>query len=139
MLNSSKLRQGWFWLLKNTLNQATGRMARAGRGPFSLIRHTGRKTGKTYETPVILARSGGDFIAELTYGPNVAWYRNVMAAGGRCTVVSGGSEYPIDTVTPLDVAAGLRAFPFPASAILRLAHREEFRLLHVAANPAPPV
>ena len=135
----SSLRRGWLWLLKNTLNRATSRMARAGWRPFSLIRHTGRKTGRTYETPLILARSGGDFVAELTYGPDVAWYRNVMAAGGRCTVVAGGAEYPIDAVTSLDAAAGLRAFGFPASVILRLIRRREFRLLHVAARPAPPV
>jgi len=52
--------------LKNVLNPAAVRMARTGRGPFSLIRHTGRKTGRTYETPLILARSGGDFVAELS-------------------------------------------------------------------------
>ena len=138
MLNLSKVRRGWFWLLKNTLNRATARMARAGRGPFSLIRHTGRRTGRTYETPLILARSGGDFVAELTYGPDVAWYRNVVAAGGRCTVVVGGTEYPIHAISPLDTAVGLRAFGFPASVILRLSHRRHFRLLHVASAPVPP-
>ena len=134
----SSLRRGWLRLLKHTLNPVTSRMARAGWPPFSLIRHTGRRTGRSYETPLILARSGGDFVAELTYGPDVAWYRNVVAAGGRCTVIAGGTRYPIDAVTPLDADAGMRAFGFPASAILRLLRRREFRLLHVAAGPVPP-
>jgi hypothetical protein len=50
----------FFWLLKNTLNRVTGRMARAGHGPFSLIRHVGRKSGRTYETPVILVQDPRD-------------------------------------------------------------------------------
>ena len=40
-----KARSGYLWLLKNTLNRATTRAAKSGRGPFSLIRHVGRKTG----------------------------------------------------------------------------------------------
>jgi hypothetical protein len=42
-------------VLNRTLNRVTSRMARSGHGPFSLIRHVGRRSGRTYETPVILA------------------------------------------------------------------------------------
>jgi hypothetical protein len=65
----------------------------------------------------------------LTYGPEVAWYRNVVAAG-RCTVVFKGVEYPIDRVEPCDPDVGLRAFGYPAALVLRLLRRHEFRLLH---------
>jgi len=122
-------------MLKHTLNRVTGPLARSGHGPFSLIRHTGRKTGRPYETPLILARHGRDFIAELTYGPEVAWYRNVVAAG-RCTVVFKGVEYEIDRVEPCDREVGLRAFGYPAALVLRLLRRHEFRLLHTA-DPGP--
>jgi deazaflavin-dependent oxidoreductase (nitroreductase family) len=131
MMISVGLRRGWFWLLKNTLNRATTRAARAGHGPFSLIRHTGRNTGKPYETPLLLAAHGNDFIAELTYGPDVAWYRNVVAAG-HCTVFSKGAEYQIDAIQPCDPQVGMRAFGRPAALVLQLLHRREFRLLHVA-------
>jgi deazaflavin-dependent oxidoreductase (nitroreductase family) len=127
------IRRAWFWLLKNTLNRATVRLARSGRGPVSLIRHTGRKSGQTYETPLLLARHDGDFVAELTYGPSVNWYRNVEAAG-HCTVVDKGVEYEIDAIRPCDPATGLRAFGYPAAFVLRLLRRNEFRLLHVAAR-----
>lgn len=127
------IRRAWFWLLKNTLNRATVRMARSGRGPVSLIRHTGRKSGRMYETPLLLARHDGDFVAELTYGPSVNWYRNVEAAG-HCTILSGGVEYEIDAIRPCDPAVGMRAFGKPASYVLRLLRRNEFRLLHVAGR-----
>ena len=125
------VRRAWLWLLKHTLNRVTVRAARAGRGPFALVKHVGRKTGAAYETPLMLAELGSDFVAELTYGPEVAWYRNVVAAG-RCTVVVKGVEHDIDRIGPCDEADGLRAFGAPASWVLRLLRRHEFRLLHTA-------
>jgi deazaflavin-dependent oxidoreductase (nitroreductase family) len=122
-------RRAYFWVLKNTLNRVTRRAARSGLGPVSLVRHTGRKTGRTYETPLILAAYGPDFIAELTYGPQVEWYRNVVAAG-RCTVIFKGVEYPIDRVEPCDPEVGRKAFGYPAALLLRVLRRHEFRLLH---------
>ena len=72
-------------------------MARPGRGPFSLVRHVGRKCGRSYKTPVILVKVTDGFIAELTYGEDVNWYRNIVAAGGR-VVVHHHREYRIDLV-----------------------------------------
>ncbi|WP_067501321.1 nitroreductase family deazaflavin-dependent oxidoreductase [Actinoplanes sp. TFC3] len=132
----SRLRSGYLWLLKNTLNRATLRAAKAGRGPFSLIRHVGRRTGRTYETPLMLARLGRDFVAELTYGPQVAWYRNVTAAG-EATVMVGGREYRIVSIESCDPAVGLRAFGNPAALVLRVLRRREFRLLRTAGDQTP--
>jgi deazaflavin-dependent oxidoreductase (nitroreductase family) len=124
------LKRRFLWLLKNTLNRLTIRIARSGRGPFSLVRHVGRRSGRTYETPVILARVPQGFVAELTYGTGVSWYRNIVAAGG-CVVVSGGAEYRVDRIEPCDPATGIRAYGNPAALVLRFLHRHEFRLLHV--------
>jgi deazaflavin-dependent oxidoreductase (nitroreductase family) len=64
---------------------ATNRVTKpfAGRLPgFAVVHHTGRKSGRPYQTPVnIFARPGG-YIAALTYGPDRDWVKNVMAAGG---------------------------------------------------------
>ncbi|MFB2598130.1 nitroreductase family deazaflavin-dependent oxidoreductase [Herbiconiux sp. P17] len=129
---SERMRRGFFWVLKNTLNRLTLRMARAGVGPFSLLRHTGRKSGKTFETPLILAEtSDGDLVAELTYGANVNWYRNLQA-GGDAVVVRGRREWRIVGVDHLDADEGLRAFGNPAAVILKLLGKREFRLLRVA-------
>lgn|SRR5690349_9467430 len=134
MVRFAGVRRGWFWVLRNTLNRATVRAARRGRGPFSLIRHTGRRTGRPYETPMLLIPYGDGFIAELTYGPSVAWYRNVVAAGGRCTVLHKGVTYRIEAVRTCDPDVGRRAFGRPAALVLRLLRRRDFRLLHAATR-----
>src|SRR5262249_19336150 len=101
-------KRAFFWLLSRTLNPLALRAARSGRG-FALLRHRGRKTGRTYETPLILAAVGDGFVAELTYGTKVAWYRNVLAAG-NCVVVFKGIEYEIDGIEPYPAEMGRRAF-----------------------------
>ncbi len=121
-------------LLKHTLNPLTRRMARSGRGPFSLVRHVGRRSGRVYETPLILGRSGEDFVAELTYGPNVDWYQNVLASGG-CTLIWRGREHAVRHIEPVDAATGRNAFPRPARLILRAARRRRF--VRMRADPPP--
>jgi deazaflavin-dependent oxidoreductase (nitroreductase family) len=126
----------FFWLLNNTLNPVTSRMARSGHGPFSLIRHVGRKSGRTYETPVILATVPEGFIAELTYGENVNWYRNVVAADG-CAVMHHRVEYRVSHIEPCSAARGRSAYPAPLRLVLKTAGRNEFRLLRTD-HPQPP-
>jgi len=128
------MRRRYLWLLKNTLNRLTSRVAKSGRGPFSLVRHVGRKSGNVYETPIILAAVPEGFVAELTYGEDVNWYRNVVAAGG-CDLLVGGVSHRVVAVEPYPVDAGRRAFGFPARLVLTLLHRKEFRLLRTAASP----
>ena len=118
--------------LNRTLNPLTLRAARRGRGPFSLVRHRGRKSGRTFETPLILAPVPGGFVAELTYGDEVNWYRNILRGHG--VVVHRGREYPITSVEPLDRAQGLAAFGGFRAAILRLLRRREFRMLRTGAG-----
>jgi deazaflavin-dependent oxidoreductase (nitroreductase family) len=126
----TNLRQRYLWTLKHTLNRLTTRIARSRHGPFALVRHVGRRSGRQYETPVILARVPEGFVAELTYGPDVDWYKNVTAAG-HCTVLHHGREYEVDRISNYPADQGRAAFPAPARLILTLAGREEFRLLSV--------
>lgn len=130
----SRAKRSFLWVLKHTLNPLTLRLARAGFGPFSLVRHQGRKTGRTYETPVILARVSEGFVAELTYGPEVAWYRNIVAAG-HCVVIHQAVTYTIDRIDPCPREVGLDAYGFPAVLVLRVLRRQHFRLLHVRQEP----
>jgi deazaflavin-dependent oxidoreductase (nitroreductase family) len=127
-MTRTRIRTRFFWLLKNTLNRVTSRMARAGHGPFSLIRHVGRKSGRTYETPVILVQVPEGFIAELTYGENVNRYRNIVAAGG-CVVVHHRREYRVTHIEPCSAEYGRGAYAAPFRLILKAAGRKEFRLL----------
>jgi deazaflavin-dependent oxidoreductase (nitroreductase family) len=128
-------RTRFLWLLNNTLNRVTSETARFGHGPFSLIRHVGRKSGRIYETPVILAGVPEGFIAELTYGEDVNWYRNVIAAGG-CVVVHHRVEYHVTDIETCTAERGRAAYPAPFRLVLKAAGRNEFRLLRTDQTPA---
>jgi len=104
---------------KRFTNRVTGKIAGARYSPICLIRHTGRRSGKVYETPMMAARSADGFVFALTYGPKVDWYRNVQAAG-RASLRWQGQEYTIENPQPIDARAGQNAFGFPPSLILRL-------------------
>jgi len=125
------LKRGLIWLVTNTINRITVPWARSGRGPFAIVRHVGRSSGRTYETPLVVAAVPGGFVIELTYGPDVDWFRNITATGG-CVVVYRRKEYRVDQVQPCSRKDGLAAFGFPRSLVLRLLRRHEFRRLHVA-------
>lgn len=117
-------------VLNVTLNPLTRRLALAGRGPFSLVVHVGRKSGREYRTPLILARVPEGFVAELTYGEKVDWLRNVEAAGA-CTVVHRGESLPIVAIEPCDTRRGRAAFPPPARLVLTAMRKKHYRLLRV--------
>jgi deazaflavin-dependent oxidoreductase (nitroreductase family) len=130
---AGRARRWYLSTLKHTLNRATTRLARARHGPFALVRHVGRRSGRQYETPVILAPVPDGFVTELTYGPEVDWFKNVVAAGG-CVVVRHGREYVVHAVLPCSPEQGLAAFPPVPRGVLRLLHRQEFRLLSTASG-----
>ena len=134
------LRKRLLIVLKYTLNPFVRRLARSSIGPFTLIRHVGRRSGKVYETPIIARRVADGFVIELTYGPDVDWHKHMMAAGG-CTLVWHGQEYPINTVEPLDAAAGSAAFTPSQRLIFRLLRRKHFEKLkfqqHLSAAGGP--
>ncbi|MFJ8813195.1 nitroreductase family deazaflavin-dependent oxidoreductase [Amycolatopsis thermoflava] len=64
---------------------------------FGTIVHRGRKSGKTYRTPVNVFRAGDGFVVALTYGPQADWVRNVLAAGG-CGIEMRGQV--VETTRP---------------------------------------
>jgi len=69
----------------------------AGRRHFHMaaqIRHVGRRSGRTYTTPVSARRSGDMVAIALTFGNQSDWSRNVRAAGGG-TIRIGGEDYDL--------------------------------------------
>jgi deazaflavin-dependent oxidoreductase (nitroreductase family) len=121
-------------ILKHTLNRLTSRGARGRGGPFALVRHVGRKSGKPYETPIIVQPVEGGFMIELTYGDDVDWYRNVVAANG-CRILWHGTEYTITALEPVDAAVGIAAFSPAQQRILRLLRRSHF--VRLLGGPTP--
>lgn len=131
------MRRTLLWLLKNTLNRWTIRLAKSGRGPFSLVRHVGRKSGACYETPIIVASVPSGFVVELTYGEQVNWYRNIVAAGG-CELLVGGVTHRIVAIESCPTDEGRRAFSSVQRLVLRLLRRREFRLLRIDGSAGDP-
>ena len=69
----------------------------AGRRHFRMaaqIRHTGRRSGRTYTTPVSARRSGDMVVIALTFGNQSDWSRNVRSAGGG-TIRIEGEDYHV--------------------------------------------
>jgi deazaflavin-dependent oxidoreductase (nitroreductase family) len=110
---------------KRVTNRVLGRFAGTPHGPFALVRHVGRRSGKAYETPIIVRRAGDAFVIALTYGDSVDWYRNLLAAG-QGTLRWHARTYAIGKPEPLDRATALRAFPAPQQFILRLVGIQHF-------------
>ena len=72
--------------------RVTNRVARpfARRLPgLALVHHKGRRSGRSYETPVSLFVRRDGYVVALTYGPERDWVKNVIAGGG-CALEVGG-------------------------------------------------
>ena len=99
----------------------------AGRrfSPIAVVEHLGRRSGKRYRTPIMVAPEADGFVFALTYGPGVDWYHNVLAAG-ECRLRWQGKEYPLCDPVPIEPATALPAFsPFPRL-VLRASRLEHF-------------
>ena len=103
---------------KHFLNKLLRRFVNLPFGPFALVKHIGRKSGKAYETPIMAFPIQGGFMIALTYGPQVDWYQNVLAAGG-CTLVWHQKEYAINRLEPIEPATAVPLFPQPQRTILK--------------------
>src|SRR5262249_47678734 len=67
--------------VKRFVNPILRNVARLSLGPFALLRHVGRRSGKQYEIPIMVRPVAGGFVIELSYGRKVDWLRNLQAAG----------------------------------------------------------
>jgi deazaflavin-dependent oxidoreductase (nitroreductase family) len=60
-------------------NKLTRRLA--GRLPwFGIVTHVGRRSGRTFRTPVNVFPTDGEYTIALTYGSESDWVTNVLAA-----------------------------------------------------------
>ena len=70
----------------------------------SVICHTGRTSGRAYQTPVDIITTGDGFLIALPYGTRADWVRNVIASGSATVDV----DAPIIAATS-DVEAQIPA------------------------------
>jgi deazaflavin-dependent oxidoreductase (nitroreductase family) len=83
------------------------RSAGTEKSSTSIIRHVGRRSGRTYETPVVAVEHDDGFLIALPYGERTDWMKNVVA-DGEASVVNHGRTYRVDQpqVIPMGEATG---------------------------------
>jgi deazaflavin-dependent oxidoreductase (nitroreductase family) len=70
---------------KKVSNRVTRPVARWAPG-LATVHHTGRTSGRAYETPVNVFKRGDGYLFALTYGKG-DWVKNVLA-GGACEITT---------------------------------------------------
>lgn len=98
---------------------------------FGIVRHTGRRSGRAYRTPVNAFPTDGGFAILLTYGEGTDWLRNLRAGGGE--LVHRRKRYQLAAPRVLRGAAGRALLP----PVVRLASRalRNDTVLFVSAVP----
>ena len=93
--------------------------------PWAVIVHRGRRSGRSYRTPVLAFRQEQALVVALLYGEDSDWLRNLRAARGGRVVRMGrtfelGEPRVLDTSTAAELA---RLSPL-ARAYCRLADKQ---------------
>ena len=96
--------------------------------PLAILHHVGRRSGRAYRTPVVAFRAAKGFVVPMTYGRDVDWARNLVAARGgeieqmgrrfglrNPRIVDGEKAYPH---LPAVVRPALRLASFPGYVLL---------------------
>ena len=115
MQNNKGLRM----FVKHVINPLMRNVAHSSHGPFALLRHVGRKSGKPYEIPMMVWPVEGGFIIVLTYGPNVDWLRNLQSAG-QGSLRWHKQEYLLRNPAFIDAKTALGALPPFTKLVLKL-------------------
>ena len=88
---------------KHVLNPAMMHLAGRRYWYAAVMRHTGRRSGRHYATPVVADRVANGFIVPLPYGTDVDWLRNVQASGAAAVSI-GGHTYDVVEPEIIDAA-----------------------------------
>jgi deazaflavin-dependent oxidoreductase (nitroreductase family) len=110
-------------------NRVVGPLARYLPG-FAVVSHVGRRSGRTYRTPVNLFTRADGYVIALMYGADSQWVRNVLAAGGADVETRGRRVHLIAPELVRDPARSL--VPKPVRILVRLTNVDEFMLLERA-------
>jgi deazaflavin-dependent oxidoreductase (nitroreductase family) len=75
----------------------------------SVVCHVGRRSGRTYETPVVTARHDDHFLIALPYGTRTDWLKNVLDKGSAA-IVASGHTYEVDQPEVIPMAEATAYF-----------------------------
>ena len=120
-------------LMKGVINPRTLRAVARGESSYAVVKHVGRRSGRTYRTPVEAYRTADGVLILLPYGPVTDWCRNVLAAG-QCTVTLDGEDLALST--PEVVPASVAEARVPAD-VARRWHRQGIAH-YLWLKPVPP-
>jgi deazaflavin-dependent oxidoreductase (nitroreductase family) len=99
--------------------------------PFALVLHEGRRSGRTYRTPVWAFRRNGGYVIALTYEGPSDWVRNVIVAGG-CRLRTPSGEREMIGARIVEGADGLALMPRRLRSTLLVMGVTEFLILETA-------
>lgn len=98
---------------------------------YAVVVHVGRRSGRTYRTPVGAVPTADGFVVGLPYGPGTDWVRNVVAAEGA-TVEHDGRTVVVDRPELTDGASAGALFGRAERLVQRLYGVDDFLLLREA-------
>lgn len=99
---------------------------------LAVIHHRGRRSGRSYTTPLAARPTADGFVIPLTFGERADWFRNVQAAGG-CMIHWKGADYSMIEPVVVDWASVRSAFSPLERALVPLIGIEQFvRLRHAS-------
>jgi len=103
----------------------------------SVIRHVGRKTGRSYGTPMEAFATDDGFVIALPYGSDPDWLKNVLASGSA-TLVHEGGTYRVDRPKLIPTTAAAPHLPVKEQRNLRLFAVDQcLQVRTVEADEAP--
>jgi deazaflavin-dependent oxidoreductase (nitroreductase family) len=99
---------------------------------FGRVVHAGRRSGRTYRTPMFLFRSGDRGVFALTYGPDAQWVQNVLAAGS-CRFEMRGRVLDMELDTLVNDPSR-RFVPRPVRWALEILRADDFLVMRVTGE-----
>ena len=104
---------------RTVTNPRVMRTAGTAATETSVIEHTGRTSGRAYQTPIDVIPTATGVAIALPYGTRSDWVRNVLAAG-RATVVTRGNRVGVERPSIVAIDDVAHVIPKRTMRMLRL-------------------
>jgi deazaflavin-dependent oxidoreductase (nitroreductase family) len=93
-----------------------------------VIRHTGRRSGREYATPVWALATSDGFLISLPFGESVDWLKNVLASG-QATVETRGETWAVAQPEVIGREIARPLLPLRARLLFGMAGIERYLML----------
>ena len=117
------------WLAK--INKRVFNPGQVRKGRYPVVTHVGRKSGKTYQTPLDAFPTKTGYVLVARYGPESDWVQNVLDAG-EATLRVEGTEHSLGSPRLVDLDQALEALA-AAEPPRNFASAEDFLLMDEVA------